>query len=437
MSHDAQLLERIERATVHRVCGSVEESTGQLVVVNGVSAAVGSELIATTRAGRVRLEVVGFRGDRLLAAPLGPVDGLAPGASTRVVRHAASVPAGDALLGRVIDAFGNPLDGGEVPRCTASAPLRAAPPPAFGRIPVTTPLATGVRVIDGLLPIGVGQRMGLFAGAGVGKSTLLGMMVRRAEVDVAVIALVGERGREVGDFVTHVLGDGGLDRSVLVAATSDTPPLVRVRAALSATAIAEHFRERGKRVLLVMDSLTRFAMALREATLAAGEPPLTKGYTPSVFAALPALLERAGSGGPDQGSITALYTVLAEGDDMADPIADAVRGILDGHVVMTRNIAERGIFPAIDVLKSLSRLAPDIAPAPHLAAIASVRALISANAEIEDLVRIGAYVQGTDARVDRARKLMPRIEAFLKQDLREHSTRDAAVDGIFTLASAT
>lgn len=423
-----------ERARCFHVEGRLRQVTGPVVEVEGVEASVGSELEIATPSGPVRAEVLGFRGAVLIAAPLGSTAGVGPGARVKSTLHAASVPVGDAVLGRVLDAFGQPLDGGRAPACEGRAPLYAPPPPPFGRQPVEHAFETGVRVIDGLLPLGRGQRVGLFAGAGIGKSTLLGMMCRNAAVDVVVVGLVGERGREVGDFVRGALGDEGLARSVVVAATSDTPSLVRARGALAATAIAEHFRARGKHVLLVMDSITRYAMALREATLAAGEPPLTKGYTPTVFAALPALLERAGCGAPGQGSITALYTVLVEGDDMTDPVADAVRGILDGHIVLSRAIADRGLFPAVDVLRSISRLAMDVAPASQLAHVARVRELLAAHEEAQDLLRIGAYVPGSDPRVDTAREALPVIDALVRQSAGEHVAREAAVAAVAQLA---
>ena len=322
----------------------------------------------------------------------------------------------------MIDAFGRPIDGRPAPRVAALAPLHAAPPAPFARRPIEEPLDTGVRALDALLAFGEGQRIGLFAGTGVGKSTLLGMLCRHAKADVIVAALIGERGREVGEFVRHAVGATGMSRCVVVAATSDAPPLVRVRGALRATAIAEHFRARGKRVLLVMDSVTRYAMALREASLAAGEPPLTKGYTPTVFAALPPLLERAGrDGGP--GSITAVYTVLVEGDDMNDPIADTVRGILDGHVVLSRTLADRGHHPAIDVLRSVSRVARDVSSPEHVKAASRLRELLAAQADAADLVQIGAYVAGSDPRVDAARALAGPIEALLRQSPDEVTPR--------------
>jgi FliI/YscN family ATPase len=286
-----------------------------------------------------------------------------------------------------------------------------------------------VRAIDALIPIGIGQRIGLFAGTGIGKSTLLGMLCRHSAADVMVVGLIGERGREVGDFIRNSLGPEGLARSVVVAATSDTPPLVRAHGALQATAIAEYFRDQGKSVLLVMDSVTRYAMALREASLAAGEPPLTKGYTPTVFAALPAILERAGNAA-HEGSITAIYTVLVEGDDLQDPVADAVRSILDGHIVLSRRLADRGLFPAVDVLRSISRVAPEICSPSHLQATQQARDLMATYAEAADLIQIGAYVPGSDPRVDAARLAQPRLEALIRQGLQEGVARDAALESL-------
>jgi flagellum-specific ATP synthase len=281
----------------------------------------------------------------------------------------------------------------------------------------------------------VGQRVGLFAGTGVGKSTLLGMLCRHSVADVIVVGLIGERGREVGDFVRGALGPAGLARSVVVVATSDNPPLVRARGALRATAIAEHFRDTGKSVLLVMDSVTRYAMALREASLAVGEPPLTKGYTPTVFAALPSLLERGGNSA-HAGSITAIYTVLVEGDDLQDPIADAVRGILDGHIVLSRKLADRGLFPAIDLLRSVSRVAPDITSRDHMAAATRARDLLATYGEAADLIQIGAYVAGSDARIDAARAAQPRIESLIQQGLLEGIPREAAIRGLYAITGA-
>jgi flagellum-specific ATP synthase len=413
--------------------GRVHEAVGLLVEVLGLRAATGERLEIPLSDRTLELEVLGFKRGRLLAAPLGATSGIQPGATVIRRGRGATADVGDGLLGRVIDSFGRPLDDLPPPICEARVPLHRDPPPPFARRPIEEPLDTGVRVLDTLLPLGLGQRVGLFAGTGVGKSTLLGMLCRRARADVVVVGLVGERGREVGDFVRNVLGPEGLARSVVVAATGDAPPLVRVQGALRATAIAEHYRDRGKSVLLVMDSVTRFAMALREASLAAGEPPVTKGYTPSVFAALPALLERAGTTA-GKGSITAIYTVLVEGDDLSDPIADAVRGVLDGHIVLTRTLAERGLFPAVDVLKSVTRVFHDVTSSAHRKAALAVRDLLSAHADAGDLLKIGAYVKGSDARVDAAVAFAPAIEMMLRQALDEGTARADALKQMFALA---
>ena len=412
--------------------GQVVDIVGLIVEVAGVRAAPGERLeVRVAPDQTIGLEVLGFRNGRLLTAPLGPTAGIQPGARAVKVAHGATAEVGDALLGRVIDAFGRPLDSRPPPSLAKRAPLHREPPSPFARAPIDVALDTGVRVLDTLLPLGRGQRVGLFAGTGVGKSTLLGMLCRRARADVVVVGLIGERGREVGDFVRGALGPG-LARSVVVAATGDAAPLVRAQGALRATAIAEHFRDQGAHVLLVMDSVTRFAMALREASLAAGEPPVTKGYTPSVFAALPRLLERAGNG-ERSGSITAVYTVLVEGDDLNDPIADAVRGILDGHIVLSRPIAERGLFPAVDVLRSVSRVIEDITTPQHRAAASHVRDLMGAHRDASDLLKIGAYVRGSDPRVDAACAAMPRIEALVRQGLDEVSPREASLRALMAL----
>lgn len=413
--------ERARHADPMPADGRVHEVVGLLVEVVGIQAATGDRLEIVLPERRLALEVMGFRQGRLLAAPLGSTAGVQHG--MRVVRRAtgAVVDVGDGLLGRVIDAFGNALDGKSAPLCSHRVPLYREPPPAFLRKPIVEQVETRVRVLDALLPIGRGQRLGLFAGTGVGKSTLLAMLCRRARADVVVVGLIGERGREVGDFVRNALGPNGLAHAVVVVATSDAPPLVRAQGALRATAIAEFFRDRGKNVLLMMDSVTRFSMALREATLAAGEPPVTKGYTPSVFAAMPALFERAGN---DErgGSITGIYTVLVEGDDMNDPIADTVRGTLDGHIVLSRDLAQRGVFPAVDVLASVTRVFNEIARPEHRAAANRVRELMGAHRDAADLLKIGAYVKGSDARVDTAVAAMPKIETLLRQGLDEPSS---------------
>jgi len=419
-----RLLERTRTTPLHTPCGEVLQVVGLIVEVGGLRAAVGDMLsVQTTEGGELELEVVGFRSARLLTTPMGALAGVRPGARVKHTHRGASVVVSPNMLGRIVDSFGRPLDAGPPLEGAVAIPVRRDAPHPFDRDPIDTQLATGVRAIDGFLPLGRGQRMGVFAGAGVGKSTLIGMLCRSSAADVNVIGLIGERGRELNDFVRNSLGAEGLARSVVVTATSDQPALVRSRGADAATAIAEYYRDQGLNVLLVMDSLTRYAMALREAALAAGEPPATKGYPPSVFAALPRLLERAGTA-RGKGVITALYTVLVEGDDLSDPVADAVRGILDGHIVLSRQIAERGHFPAIDVLQSVSRLAPEITTEQQQRQAGSLRDLLAAYRDAQDLIQVGAYVEGSDPRVDAARKALPHIEGFLRQGVKEHDTLD-------------
>jgi FliI/YscN family ATPase len=417
----SRMIDHASKAQVHEPIGVVQDVVGMVVEVGGLRAAVGQTLEVRTEHGSVlELEVVGFRSDRLLASPLGSLSGVHSGASARLSDRGASVGVGPELLGRVFDAFGAPLDGGPKLSFGERYPIHRPPPPPFGRKPVQQVFSTGVRAVDSLLTLGVGQRVGIFAGAGVGKSTLLGMICRSSQADVNVVGLIGERGREVSDFVRSSLGAEGLARSVVVAATSDQPPLVRAHGAEAATAIAEYFRERGKSVLLVMDSVTRYAMALRETALSAGEPPATKGYPPSVFAALPRLLERAGTS-TGEGVITALYTVFVEGDDLTDPIADAVRGILDGHIVLSRALAEKGHYPAIDVLQSISRLAPEVTDQAHQGLASLVREALGTYRDAADLIQVGAYVAGSDPRIDSALHMVPKINAFLRQTLGERT----------------
>jgi FliI/YscN family ATPase len=379
----------------------------------------------------VPVEIVGFRDGKLLSVPLGDTGGIRPG--DRIVARGGvlSMPAGDALLGRVIDGLGEPIDGRGPLRARGRALLK---PPALNplsRDSISIPLSTGVRAIDGLLTCGLGQRVGLFGGSGVGKSTLLGMMARGTEADVVVLALVGERGREVRSFIEHDLGPDGLQRSVVVVSTSDSPPLVRLRAAYGATAIAEYFRDQGKNVLLMMDSVTRFAMAQREVGLAAGEPPTAKGYPPSVFALLPGLLERAGNV-RGRGSITAIYSVLVEGDDTNEPIADAVRGILDGHIVLSRDLAGRNHYPAIDILASISRTMPQVTDGDHRRRAAQLREWLATLRDSDDLVSVGAYVKGTNPRIDAALERREAIGAFLCQP---SDTRIGLPDAIGALSA--
>jgi flagellum-specific ATP synthase len=368
----------------------------------------------------VHAEVVGFQGGTARLVPLGELHGVGEGCVVVPRAAAGEIPVGPALLGRVVDAALRPVDGGPLPMLRARARLHAAPPPAMERRRVTRPLALGIRSIDACLTVGEGQRLAILAGPGVGKSVLLGMLARSADADVVVVGLVGERGREVRDFIERDLGEG-LSRAVVVVATSDEPPLKRVRAAAAATAIAEHFRAEGQRVLLLVDSLSRVCMAQREIGLAAGEPPTTKGYPPSAFALLPRLVERAGNdAGP--GSITAFYTVLAEGDDVAaDPIADAAKATLDGHVVLSRRLAESGHFPAVDVLGSVSRVMTDVAGRDHRELARDARDLLAAYRDAADLVEVGAYQPGSNPRVDRALRCHGRLQSFLRQEPGEQS----------------
>ena len=385
--------------------------------------------------GGVLAEIVGFRDQHLLLMPLGDMDGVAPGAEVVPLGRPLEVIVGPALLGRIVDGAGRPIDGRGPLVGEPVAASRGVPPDPLSRRRVAAPLGTGVRVIDGLLTVARGQRIGIFAGSGVGKSTLLGMIAQRTDAEVNVICLVGERGREVREFIERDLGPEGLARSVVVVATSDTPPQIRRQAAWTASAIAERFRDTGSRVLLMMDSLTRFAMAQREIGLATGEPPSTRGYTPSVFAQLARLLERAGTS-PGEGAITGLFTVLVEGDDHNEPVADAARSILDGHVALSRELAGRGHYPAVDVLASVSRCMPDVATAPHAQAAQTVRSLIASYLDALPLLQLGAYRAGAVPAVDRAIALWPRIEAFLRQQVGEASPLVTTVAELEALAGA-
>jgi FliI/YscN family ATPase len=370
-------------------------------------------------------EVVGFRGDEALLMPLGELRHIGTSSLVNRLDRSLTVGVGDGLVGRILDGLGRPADGRPIEGVLHERPVHAAPPLPLERAPITDPFPTGVRAIDGLLTLGEGQRVGVFAGAGVGKSTLLGMIARNAAADVVVIGLVGERGREVREFLELDLGPRGMSRSVAVVATSDQPALVRLHAARVATAVAEHFRDEGLRVLLLMDSITRFARALREVGLAAGEPPARAGYPPSVFAELPRLLERAGTDA--KGSITAIYTVLVEGDDHNEPVADEARSILDGHIVLSADLAGRGFFPAIDVARSASRVMSRVATADHVLASRRVRSLLGAYERERDLILLGAYESGTDSVVDEAVAKVASIEAFLAQRPDENDPFTASV----------
>lgn len=414
--------------------GSVVHTDGLATSVAGFPAPVGALVEIERQAGGIlRGEVIGFRDDTTIIYPFGHVAGVRRGNRVRLVSTSRGIRVGEALLGRVIDAHAKPLDHLPEPGVTGRVRLDRSPPSAVERPRIHVPLTTGIRVIDGLLTCGRGQRMGIFSGSGVGKSVLLGMMAKYTSADVNVIALIGERGREVNEFLERDLGRAGLARSVVVVATSDEPALVRVQAALTATAVAEYFRDSGKQVLLMMDSLTRFAMAQREIGLAAGEPPTTRGYPPSVFGLLPRLVERAGL--TAQGSITAFYSVLVEGDDTNEPISDTVRGLLDGHTVLSRRLAGRGHFPAVDLLSSISRLMTDIVPREQRDAAATVRELIAVYHENEDLISIGAYRKGSHPQVDAAIQMKPEIDRFLRQAVEESSDMATTTKDLLLLAA--
>lgn len=397
--------------------GIVKNVIGLTIEVQGITAFVGEVCkIYNISNEEISCEVVGFRDKDVILMPLGELVGISPGCRVVPTGSPLNVKCSEELFGKVLDGLGNPLAGPEISKYTTYS-LNASPPDPLKRRRITEVLPTGVRAIDGFLTCGEGQRIGIFAGSGVGKSTTLGMIAREAKADVNVIALIGERGREVLDFIEKDLGEKGMKKSIIVCATSDKPALVRLKGAFTATAIAEYFRDQGKKVILMMDSVTRFAMAQREIGLAIGEPPATKGYTPSVFAMLPKLMERSGMS--QKGSITAFYTVLVDGDDFNEPIADAVRGILDGHIVLSRTMAAKNHYPAIDVLNSVSRLMSEIATVDHKKAASSARELMATYKDSEDLINIGAYVKGSSVKIDKAIKYNDSIESYLKQGINE------------------
>src|SRR5579862_6560294 len=415
-----RLTRRVERTPPPTVEGSLTRMVGLTLEAVGCQASIGDQCELIARDGaRIESEVVGFAGDRLFLMPTGDSHGLGPQARVIPRPGAGLVPAGPQLLGRIIDGAAKPLDGLGPLDCEARVRLAGKSINPLARAPIAEPLDVGIRSINSLLTIGRGQRVGLFAGSGVGKSVLLGMMARYTKADVIVVGLIGERGREVKEFVERILGPKDRTRAVVVAAPADSPPLLRLHGAWLATAVAEYFRDQGKSVLLLMDSLTRVAQAQREIGLAIGEAPATKGYPPSVFARLPQLVERAGNGRPGAGSITAFYTVLTEGDDHNDPIADAARAILDGHIVLSRRIAESGHYPAIDVEASISRAMHEITSPPQIQAARQFRQTLSMYQQNRDLIAIGAYQRGSDPRVDNAVTLWPRMQKFLQQDFRE------------------
>jgi len=417
-----------------RLNGRIAQVVGVIVESLGPAGRIGE--ICHIRTGRNRpiipAEVVGFRGNRVLLMPLSGMGEIAHGNEVIATGRPLTIRVGPELLGRVLDGLGRPLDSGPVVVAGDEVSVHRSPPHPLRRTLIHSPLPLGIRAIDAFLTCGRGQRIGIFAGSGVGKSTLLGMIARNSTADVNVIGLVGERGREVREFTERNLGPEGMKRSVVVVATSDQPAIQRLKAAFVATAVAEHFRDEGLHVLLTMDSVTRIAWAQREVGLAIGEPPTTRGYTPSVFAVLPQLLERSGAG--EKGSITGLYTVLVEGDDLNEPVSDTVRGILDGHIVLTRALAERAHFPAIDVLASVSRLMPQITTAEHRAAADALRRLAAVYRSAEDLINIGAYTDGTNPEIDRAKSAIGDIRAFLRQSADERGDWDATVARLQDLA---
>ena len=410
---------RLDRGQPWHWRGEVVESVGQTIESAGPLASVGECCEITDQSGRPHLaEVIGFRGAHLLSMPVETTEGIRYGDRVSALGVHPEIEVGPTLMGRVLNALGEPIDGGFLPAPEARFVLDGRVRSPLDRVPIKTPLGTGIRVVDALLTTGRGQRVGIFGGSGVGKSTLIGMMTRNTEADVTVVGLVGERGREVGEFLEDALGEQGRARSVVVVSTSDQSPLLRMRAALAATTVAEFFAEQGKHVLLVLDSLTRFAMAAREIGLAAGEPPTAKGYTPSVFTRLARLVERTGQF--RNGSITAFYTVLMEGDDQQDPLVDAVRSLLDGHLMLSRALASEGWYPPIEVLDSISRLMPAVSEPAHREQAVLIRRLMAVYAKSEDLVRIGAYKAGSDLDLDRALRARGAMRAFMTQDAQEH-----------------
>lgn len=429
--------EAVRALPPYRVSGRLLRATGLVLEATGLKVPLGSacriEISSPTSSNvseEAEAEVVGFAEDKIFLMPLDELDGLPPGARVTPLddrQSARQFPLGDHLLGRVLDGNGRPLDDRPIADRTTRAPLATQPINPLSRAPIDTQIDVGIRAINALLSVGRGQRMGLFAGSGVGKSVLLGMMARYTEADVIVVGLIGERGREVQDFIQNILGPSGLRRSVVVAAPADTSPLQRLQGAAYATRIAEHFRDSGRHVLLIMDSLTRYAMAQREIALAIGEPPATKGYPPSVFARLPSLVERAGNGPAGSGSITAFYTVLTEGDDQQDPIADAARAILDGHVVLSRELAEAGHYPAIDIEASISRAMGEVVGDDQLRLAREFKQLFSRYQRSRDLLSVGAYSPGQDPQLDRAVQMYPHLERFLQQNISDQSTSHDAL----------
>ncbi|WP_213609323.1 flagellar protein export ATPase FliI [Pseudoalteromonas sp.] len=436
---DTSLSERLSQYQRHikipapAVAGVLTRVVGLTLEAKGLRAPVGSQCKIETMNGFVDAEIVGFNDQTLYLMPNDHISGVLPGARVIPQVNDTGLPVGMSLLGRVVDGLGRPLDG--LGKIKAEHTLKFAQNAInpLARRPISKPMDVGVRAINSVITVGQGQRMGLFAGSGVGKSVLLGMMTRGSEADVIVVGLVGERGREVKEFIEEILGVEGRKRSVVVAAPADASPLMRLKGCESAVTIAEYFRDQGLSVLLLLDSVTRYAMAQREIALAVGEPPATKGYPPSVFAKLPALVERAGNGGEGQGSITAFFTVLSEGDDMQDPIADAARAILDGHIVLSRDLADSGHYPAIDIEKSISRVMPQVVSETHMQQARVLKQVYSMYQQNKDMITLGAYQKGSDQMLDQAINMMPRVNAFLQQGMRDVISYDDGLQGLAQL----
>jgi flagellum-specific ATP synthase len=433
----SDLIEHIATIPTFKKYGRVKRVVGLMIESQGPESSVGEVCyIHINSRGTQRIiqaEVVGFNNDLVILMPFTNMQDISPGSLVEATTKPLEIKVGPSLIGKVVDSLGQPINGGKLPKGLNTTFTEQDPPNPLSRPPINEKIEVGVKAIDSMLTVGKGQRVGIFAGSGVGKSTLLGMIARNTNADINVIALIGERGREVREFIERDLGEEGLKKTIVVAATSDQPALMRIKGALTATAIAEYFRDKGMNVMLMMDSVTRVAMAQREIGLAVGEPPTTKGYTPSVFALLPKLLERTGTN--VKGSITAFYTVLVDGDDFNEPISDTVRGILDGHIILDRDIANRGQYPAINVLKSVSRLINHLASPEHLKASERIRELLSTYTNSEDLIQIGAYKKGSSREIDESILFYPKIISFLKQGVNEKITQQQSIQGLVQLAN--
>lgn len=426
-----ELIQKIDTIDSYKRYGKVKRVVGLMIESRGPESSIGDLCYiytGATKKTKIPAEVVGFKDENVLLMPYLQVTHISPGSIVEATDEPLKVKVGAGLIGQVIDAFGIPLNESTLPKGLSGVPTDQSPPNPMKRPPIDEKIEVGVRVIDSLLTVGKGQRVGIFAGSGVGKSTLMGMIARNTNADLNVIALIGERGREVREFIDKDLGPEGLKRSIVIVATSDQPALMRMKAAYTATAVAEYFRDKGLNVMFMMDSVTRVAMAQREIGLAVGEPPTTKGYTPSVFAILPKLLERTGTN--EQGTITAFYTVLVDGDDLNEPISDTVRGILDGHIVLDRQLANKGQFPAINVLKSISRVMNQIVDPEHRSSASKLRDLLSTYINSEDLINIGAYKRGSSREIDEAIKFYPKIISFLKQNVEDKVTIEQSIESL-------